>query len=180
MRVTRRIMVALLTTGLAMLMVGLALRVYMGSRAQDRLASEEAVNLTELRPPLPKAALLACPPNYCVAQQMTSPVFDMPWDRLQEYWQEMIGSERPMVLAATDPEHHRFVYIQHSPIFRFPDLITVEFVLLGSDLSSIALYSRSRYGEYDYAKNRKRVERWLVLLQKVAQPAAARSQDRVQ
>jgi uncharacterized protein (DUF1499 family) len=47
----------------------------------------------------------------------------------------------------------------------------VEFVPLGPDRSSLALYSRSRYGEYDFAKNRKRVERWLFLLEKVARPA---------
>jgi len=170
-------MVVLLATGLAMVMLGLALRVYMGSGAEDRLAPREAISLTELRAPLPKVAFLACPPTYCSATQMASPVFEMPWDRLQEYWQEMIGSQRPMVLVASDLEHRRFVYIQHSPIFRFPDVVTVEFVPLGPDHSSIAVYSRSRYGKYDFAKNRKRVERWLVLLQKVAQPAIHSSQS---
>ena len=77
-----------------------------------------------------------------------------------------------MMLIAADPDSGRFVYIQHSPIFRFPDIITVEFIRLGSDRSSIAIYSRSRYGELDFGKNHKRVERWLVLLARVARPAA--------
>jgi uncharacterized protein (DUF1499 family) len=83
----------------------------------------------------------------------------------------MISGGRRIVRVLAEPESRRYIYIQHSPVFRFPDIITVEFVPLGPDHSSLALYSRSRYGEYDFAKNRKRVEKWLVLLQRVAQPA---------
>jgi Protein of unknown function (DUF1499) len=171
-RVDRRIRTALLVIGLTVLLLGLALRIYMGSGAEDRLKPEEAVGISELRSPLPKNAFLACPPGYCAAAEaITSPVFDMAWDRLREYWMEMISGEKRIVRALADPGSRRYVYIQHSPVFRFPDIITVEFVPLGPDRSSLALYSRSRYGEYDFAKNRNRVERWLLLLEKVAQPA---------
>jgi hypothetical protein len=171
-RVGRRIRTALLVIGLTVLLLGLALRIYMGSGAEDRLKPGEAVRISELRSPLPKNAFLACPPGYCAAAEaITSPVFDMAWDRLREYWMEMISGEMRIVRALADPGSRRYVYIQHSPVFRFPDIITVEFVSLGSDRSSLALYSRSRYGEYDFLKNRSRVERWLLLLEKVAQPA---------
>jgi len=172
-RVGRRIRTALLVIGLTVLLLGLALRIYMGSGAEDRLKPGEAVGISELRSPLPKNGFLACPPGYCAAAEaITSPVFDMAWDRLREYWMEMISGEKRIVRALADPGSRRYVYIQHSPVFRFPDIITVEFVPLGPDRSSLALYSRSRYGEYDFAKNRNRVERWLLLLEKVAQPAA--------
>jgi hypothetical protein len=171
-RVGRRIRTALLVIGLSVLLLGLALRIYMGSGAEDRLKPGEAVGISELRSPLPKNAFLACPPGYCAAAEaITSPVFDMAWDRLREYWMEMISGEKRIVRALADPGSRRYVYIQHSPVFRFPDIITVEFVPLGPDRSSLALYSRSRYGEYDFAKNRNRVERWLLLLEKVARPA---------
>ena len=65
-------------------------------------------------------------------------------------------------------DHRRAVYIRRSPIFGFPDIVTVEFVALGPGRSSVAVYSLSRYGGYDFAKNRKRVERWLFVLQEVA------------
>jgi uncharacterized protein (DUF1499 family) len=98
----------------------------------------------------------------------------MPWERLREYWTEVISGQKRVEMVATDPDNRRLVYIQHSPTFRFPDIITVEFVPLGPNRSSIAVYSRSRYGHYDFGKNRKRVGKWLVLLEKVAQPAIAR------
>jgi uncharacterized protein (DUF1499 family) len=166
-------MTALLVTVLALVVLGIGLRIYMGRETEDRLAPEETVSIPELHSPLPKPSFLACPPDYCSAvEAVTSPVFEMPWDRLREYWIEMIAGEKRIVSVATDPR--RFVYIQHSPVFRFPDVVTVEFVPLGSNRSSIAAYSRSRYGKFDFSKNRKRVERWLVLLQRVARPATPR------
>jgi len=171
-RVGRRIRTALLVIGLSILLLGLGLRIYMGSGAEDRVTLGEDESISELRSPLPKSSFLACPPGYCAASEaITSPVFDIPWDRLREYWMEMIAGEKRIVRAVANSGSRHYVYIQHSPVFRFPDIITVEFVPLGLDRSSLALYSRSRYGEYDFSKNRKRVERWLFLLQKVARPA---------
>jgi uncharacterized protein (DUF1499 family) len=154
---------------------GLAVRIYMGRDAENRLAPSEAVNLTDLRSPLPKPSFLACPPGHCPADEaIASPAFPLPWERLHEYWTEVISGEKRIETIVADPDERRFVYIQHSPTFRFPDIITVEFVQLGPNRSSIAIYSRSRYGHYDFGKNRKRVGKWLALLEKVAQPATGR------
>ena len=175
MRVARRITMTLATAALAAAFSGLGVRIYMGRDAEDRVAGSEAVKIPELHSPLPRAAFLTCPAGYCPSvEAVTSPVFDMPWARLHDYWREVVGGEKRMILVRADPDFRRFVYIQHSPTFRFPDIITVEFVSLSPARSSIAIYSRSRYGEYDFGKNRKRVEKWLALLQRIAQPAILR------
>jgi uncharacterized protein (DUF1499 family) len=83
----------------------------------------------------------------------------------------VISGQARVVTVMVDEDAKRSAYIQHSAVFRFPDIITVEFVPLDANRSSIAIFSHSRYGEHDFGKNRKRVERWLVLLQKVARPA---------
>jgi Protein of unknown function (DUF1499) len=174
-RLARRVTTALVATVLVLVALGLTLRIYMGREAEDRLAVGEAVSIAELRSPLPKPSFLACPPGYCSAAAAASPVFDLPWDRLRDFWLEVISGEKRLVSVAADhPEPRRLAYVQHSPIFRFPDIVTVEFVPLGPNRSSIAIFSRSRYGEYDFSKNRKRVERWLFLLQRVALPATPR------
>lgn len=172
MRVARRIITGLVVTVLALAVLGLGVRIYLGRDAEDRLAPGEAVSMFELRSPLPKTSFLACPPGYCqAAEAVTSPVFNVPWERLREYWIEMISAEKRIVAVVAD-HPRRFVYIQHSQLFRFPDIITVEFVQLDPTRSSIAVHSRSRYAEYDFAKNRKRVEKWLALLQRMARPAS--------
>ena len=175
MRRVRWILTPLVVTLLGVAAFGLAVRIYMGRDAENRLAPSEAVNLADLHSPLPKTGFLFCPPGYCPAvEAIASPVFPLPWERLHEYWTEVISGEKRLETIVADPDERRFVYIQHSATFRFPDIITVEFVPLGPNRSSIAIYSRSRYGHYDFGKNRKRLGKWLVLLQKVAQPATGR------
>lgn len=176
MRVARQIITILVASALGLAALGVAVRIYMGREAEDRLAPGETIGIAELRSPLPKAGFLACPPGYCSAgEAIASPVFDVPWERLHDYWTEVISGEKRMVSAAADTDTwRRLFYIQHSPTFRFPDVITVEFVAPGPDRSSIAIYSRSRYGESDFGKNRKRVEKWLALLERLARPALPR------
>ena len=137
-----------------------------GSRAA-RAPTNEAVSIADLSWPLPRPSYLACPPGYCAAADMPSPIFDMPWDQLREYWKEMIV-ETAAILVVSEFEHRRAVHTPRSPIFGFPDIVMVEFVTLGPERSSVAVDSRSRYGGYDFTKNRKRGERWLFVLQEVA------------
>ena len=175
MRIIRRILTAFVAAVLGVAIFGLAARIYLGREAENRLASGEAVSPAELRSPLTKSGFLACPPGYCqAAEASTSPTFPLPWERLREYWTEVVSGEKRVEAVAADPEHRRFAYIQHSATFRFPDVIIVEFVQLKPDQSGIAIYSRSRYGKYDFGKNRKRVVRWLALLDKMAQPGTRR------
>jgi len=81
--------VVLLAIGLAVIAVGLALRMYLGRPAELRLAPEEMVSIADLHGPLPGSSYLACPPGYCAAADMASPIFSMPWDQLREYWKEI-------------------------------------------------------------------------------------------
>jgi uncharacterized protein (DUF1499 family) len=174
-RVARGIVTVVIATVTALVVLGLGLRIYLGREVEDHLTAGEAVSITDLRSPLPQPSFLACPPHYCTAAEaVASPMFNLPWDRLRQYWIEVIAGQPRVVSVRPNEDPVRLVYIQHSPVFRFPDIITVEFVPLGPNRSSVAIFSRSRYGKYDFAKNRKRVEKWLVLLQSVARPVTQR------
>lgn len=176
-RIVRQIFTALAVTALGLAALGLAVRIYLGREAENHLAPGEETAIAQLHSPLPKPAFLACPPGYCAAAEaIASPVFALPWERLGNYWSEVISGQDRLETVAADPDSRRFVYIQRSPTFRLPDVISVEFVQLRPDRSSLAIYSRSRYGRYDFGKNRKRVVRWLALLERVAQPAIARAE----
>jgi uncharacterized protein (DUF1499 family) len=70
-------------------------------------------------------------------------------------------------LVAWNAPRRRATYIEHSAIFRFPDIVTVEFVILGAGKSSLAIHSRSRYGKADMGVNRRRVIDWLTTLRTI-------------
>ena len=154
--------------------IGIGVRVYMGRAAEDRADPGERVAIRGLTGPLPGNAFLACPAGYCrIADAATSPVFAMDRDRLAEHWAHLIAGERRIVPVFVEPESHRFVLIQHSAVLRFPDVITVEFVALDPARSSLAVYSRARYGGYDFGVNRRRVVGWLRRLRQLAGPETA-------
>jgi hypothetical protein len=147
-------------------------RVYMGRSSQDRAASTERVDIVALRAPLPAPSFLACPPDYCaLASGTTVPIFPMPWRRLRDAWTAMIARQGRVVQVGDEEQGRRLIYIQHSLVFQFPDIVTVEFVPFGPDASSLAVFSRSRYGRSDFNQNRKRVEAWLTEVEKSSSPA---------
>ncbi|HUI34573.1 MAG TPA: DUF1499 domain-containing protein [Stellaceae bacterium] len=158
----------LLSVALAVAALCLALRLYMGRAAEDALRPGERVALSDLRDPIPGNAFLACPPGYCAATAAESPVFALPVDRLAKDWAQVIASERGVVQVEDQPAAQRIVFIQHTPLLRFPDIVTVEFVALAPDRSSVAIYSRARYGRGDFGTNRRRVLRWLDRVARIA------------
>jgi hypothetical protein len=166
-------LVALLVAALVPAGIGLALRLYMGRDAEDALRPEERIAIADLRDPLPGNAFLICPPGYCTATAVPSPVFSLSTLCLAEAFSDVIAGESGIVWVVEDESRHPLAVIQHSLLLRFPDVITIEYVTLGPEQSSLAIYSRARYGRGDFGVNRKRVLRWLARLQQIVSPASA-------
>jgi uncharacterized protein (DUF1499 family) len=144
----------------------LGLRIYLGREAENRLAADEVIDFTARASAGRANVFAACPPHYCTPPgDIESPVFAMDRERLREYWSEVMSVQTRVGLVAWDAERHRATYIDHSAVFRFPDIVTVEFVSLGDGKSSVAIDSRSRYGKDDLGVNRRRVVAWLSMLE---------------
>jgi uncharacterized protein (DUF1499 family) len=153
---------------MAGLLLGLAagalgLRMWMSRAAEHRVAAEEIADFSRTRPK--GNNFLVCPPGLCPnGANLPSPVFAMGWERLRDFWREAVASQPRVELVASDPDGRRLTYIQRSAILNFPDIITVEFLPIGKDRSTLAVASRSRYGVGDFGVNRRRVTAWMHLL----------------
>jgi uncharacterized protein (DUF1499 family) len=88
------------------------------------------------------------------------PVFEVPVEALQEAWARMIADEPRVRLLQRDDAARTLEYEVRSRFLRFPDRVSVRFVPLGAARSTIALFSRSVYGYYDFGVNERRVRRW--------------------
>ena len=55
-------------------------------------------------------------------------------------------------------------YECRSKLFGFPDYVSIKFEYIDELTSSIAIYSRSRFGRSDLGKNRARIVKWLKVL----------------
>ncbi len=163
---SRRVVLASISVLLAAIAVlVLGLRIYLGREAESHLAPGEIVDFAARASAGRANVFAACPPGYCAPPgDMASPIFAMDVERLRGYWSELIAVQPRVALVAWDTQRQRATYIERSVVFRFPDIVTVEFLPLGEGKSSLAIDSRSRYGRGDMGVNRRRVVAWLTTL----------------
>jgi uncharacterized protein (DUF1499 family) len=159
-------------SGIAIALVALAgaivgLRLFLGRAAESRLRPDEIIDFAARNSAGRENVFALCPPGFCTPRaDAESPVFAVSWDRLRDAWREMIATQDRVeaVEGAADP--HRLTYIQRSAVLHFPDVITVAFIALSDDRSTLAIDSRSRYGKGDLGVNRRRVAAWLAQLER--------------
>jgi hypothetical protein len=161
---------ALVLTVLAIVVAGtLGTRLYMGREAEDRLDEIDVVDFADLSPEPKTDRFLMCPEAVCnIPADMTSPVFDVEWERLRDYWSEVVAHQSHVKLISGDGELEKIAYVQHTPILRLPEIVTIEFYPLGEHRSTFAIESHSRYGIASLTGNKPRVLAWVDLLQRVA------------
>jgi uncharacterized protein (DUF1499 family) len=93
-----------------------------------------------------------------------SPVFGITPDRLRDAFLAVTAEAPRTKLLEQSADGLRLSLVQRSAILRFPDYIDVSILPAGGDGSTIAIYSRSRFGYSDMGVNQRRVEEWMTSL----------------
>ena len=107
---------------------------------------------------------LVCPKDYCNDKQnQLSPIFSVSVNQLNKAWQQMIAKHH-IKPVAQDLQTFQYTYIQRTRWLRFPDTINVKLIPISNTQSTIAIYSKSKYGYGDMGVNKKRVKAWLQQL----------------
>lgn len=115
---------------------------------------------------------LVCPKNKCPHKaHATAPIFTLSKDALITAWKKMQSTQPRLSETYHDKASSHYQYVQRSFVFRFPDYIDVKFYAIDSTHSTLAIFSRSKYGYSDMGVNKKRVSTWLAALEKIAKPA---------
>ncbi len=111
---------------------------------------------------------LVCPPDLCAEAKahQESPQFDCTTDDLRAAFETVVlGLEAVTKMAESEDT---LDVVARTPFVRWPDWVTVRFIPLGENRSTLAIYSRSVYGRSDFGANKKRITNWLARLS--AQP----------
>jgi len=111
---------------------------------------------------------LVCPPDLCTEAKAhrESPQFDRSADDLRAAFETVIlGSAAVTKMAESEDT---LDVVVRTPVVRWPDWVTVRFIPLGENRSTLAIYSRSVYGRSDFGANERRITTWLARLS--AQP----------
>lgn len=106
---------------------------------------------------------LLCPKEVCKNETPDAepPVFKMTKERLKTSFTQALGTESR---STVDDAGDGLRFIMRSPIFRFPDTISVEFFDIQGG-ATLAIYSRAQIGYRDFGANEKRVRRWISTLE---------------
>ena len=114
---------------------------------------------------------LACPRGLCGDRSdIESPIYPVSAQDLRLEFAKVLLTERRVTLVAADDATSTFRYIQRSAVLGFPDTIVVRFLDLPDGRSTLAIYSRSKFGESDFGVNQARLERWLGKLTLYVEP----------
>ncbi len=127
-------------------------------------ANTDPQDLRELKRADSPNDALACPPGICPAvTDFESPAFAVDQKTVMAALRRALEDQPRTELAAEVDDPPQAIYVQRSAVFRFPDTVWVQPVVLPEG-SSVIIYSRSNYGYSDFGVNRERVELWLGLL----------------
>ena len=92
------------------------------------------------------------------------PAYSVPVDTLVAEFRAVALASKRVTVVNEDTAQRQIDIVQRSALFKFPDTITVQFVQQGEAQSSLAIYSRARFGIGDLGVNKKRVIAWLAML----------------
>jgi len=107
---------------------------------------------------------LVCPKDYCnVIPDGISPVYPVSAENLFNAFNQIVARERYTHFIYSMPEQGQFELTARSMV-GLPNDVAVQFIALSDTTSTIAIYSKSRYGIFDFGGNKRRINAWLSAL----------------
>jgi uncharacterized protein (DUF1499 family) len=132
----------------------------------------QLIDFDTLSPPDSPNNWLVAPLDFAPAPpDETAPIFTVPAERLARTWMRVVRQQPRTTVVAVSKDGLQIEAEQRSAVFGFADRISVRFVPLDPDRSTLIAYSRSEVGYWDLGVNRRRLQDWLSALK--AKMAAA-------
>lgn len=107
---------------------------------------------------------LGCPPGHCpkARADFEPPVYELPAAALAQALADTLAQEERVEIVERTDDGLYLRAVQRTRIMQYPDTIDVEFIPIdGGERSTLAIYSRSKFGRSDFGVNRARIRRWL-------------------
>lgn len=119
--------------------------------------------LTAPKPSTPNSYRVA-PVDAAVDADEEAPFYEMTSKELAARFDRIARESGRVDVVGGSPESGFVTYVQTSSVFAFPDYISVRFIEIDAQTSTLAVFSRSRLGKNDLGVNKTRVTNWLAQL----------------
>lgn len=147
------------TIVIALLVAGFGFAMAYSRTLKHDVATWHVDPLTAPKPSTPNSYRVG--PANTTDADAEAPVFDASAGTVGAAFDAMVNDENFVELVGGSAEAGWVTYVQRSTLFGFPDYISVRFIDLDGDRSTLAMFSRSRLGQSDLGVNKKRVTSWL-------------------
>lgn len=126
----------------------------------------EFTDFATLEPPSsPNAWLIAPADSVGGEPDEPAPVFPVPAAALAKEWTVIVEQQPRAKIRAVSADGLQVEAEQRSAVFGFVDRISVRFIPLDPERSTLAAYSRAQMGYWDFGVNRQRLHDWLMQLE---------------
>lgn len=112
------------------------------------------------------------------APHRVAPVFDRPVHQLAGDFRRHALTQPGVTMEDVSIDGRMLELIHRSSLFKFSSRISVMFMPLGEDRSTLAIYSRSQYGRR--STSRKRIDDWLAAIGAPEETAEVESDQRAE
>lgn len=119
--------------------------------------------LTAPKPTTPNSFRIA-PAGASVDADDVAPTFSMSVAQLASAFDRVARDSGNVDVIGGSAESGSVTFVETSTLFAFPDYISVSFLEVDDQRSTLAVFSRSRLGHSDLGVNEKRVRAWLAQL----------------
>jgi uncharacterized protein (DUF1499 family) len=92
------------------------------------------------------------------------PIYGANLFEVRKAWETMLQGEPRVKELRRNVDATQIDYVQRSAFWRFPDVITIRFIPISEKKTTIAIYSRSVYGQGDFGVNKERIRAWIAKL----------------
>jgi len=121
-------------------------------------------SLTIERPSSPNTYYVA--PQSMVEERvdLEAPIYAAPAAIMANAFDQYVVTQPNVISLARSANGLFSTYVQRTPTLKMPDYISVKFIDLEDGKSTLAIYSRSRFGYGDLGVNKARIGLWLQSL----------------
>ncbi len=117
--------------------------------------------LVELQSIKPNSYRVAPPALTEEFVNLPAPVYTANPTLMAKAFDDFVLRQSKTIRIDGSPEEGWMTYVQRSQRLNFPDYISVKFIDLNGGNSTVAIYSRSRFGHSDMGVNEARVKAWM-------------------
>lgn len=124
--------------------------------------SSEIIQIATIKKTTKPNQYLVCLNDFCdEASDRVSPVFDVSVDRLKAIMADIERNDANFSKVNSGDGDRRQKYIMRSPFWRFPNLISIEYIPLENNQSTIAIYAQAQLGQSDLGANQAFIDQLL-------------------